>query len=170
MKLVKPTIEYKEMWLDYFNEYTKENNKLAPMGYKKEFIYEEWIQRLEKESKGIDLEEGRVPSDVYFMIDNNIIVGAISIRHRVDNDFLFSFGGHIGYGIRPSQRNKGYGKEILKLGLIKCKELNINKVLVTCLESNIASNKIIISCGGKFENKIFLDAENDYMNRYWIIL
>ena len=124
--------------------------------YKKEFKYEEWIQRLEKESKGIDLQKGRVPSDVYFMIDNNIIVGAISIRHKVDNDFLLSFGGHIGYGIRPSQRNNGYGKEILKLGLIKCKELNINKVLVTCLESNLASNKIIISCGGKFENKLFL--------------
>lgn len=170
MKLVKPTIEYKNMWLDYFNEYTKEDNKATPMGYKKEFKYEEWIQRLEKESKGIDLQKGRVPSDIYFMVDQNKIIGAISIRHRVDNDFLLSFGGHIGYGIRPDERNKGYGKQILQLGLIKCKELNINKVLLTCLESNYASNKIITSCGGVFENKIFLDAENDYMNRYWITI
>ena len=63
-----------------------------------------------------------------------------------------------------------YEDWILKLDFIKCKELNINKVLVTCLESNLASNKIIISCGGKFENKLFLDAENDYMNRYWITI
>ena len=53
MKLVKPTLEYKKMWLDYFNEYTKEDKKLTPMGYKKEFKYEEWIQNLDKESKGI---------------------------------------------------------------------------------------------------------------------
>lgn len=48
-------------------------------------------------------------------------------------------------------------KDMVKkyLGLIKCKELNINKVLITCLESNYVSNKIIISYGCKFENKIF---------------
>lgn len=84
------------------------------MWYKKEFKYEEWIQNLDKESKRIDLQEGRVTSNVYFMVDQNKIVGAISIRYRVDNDFLLSFGGHIGYGIRPSERNKGYGKKILR--------------------------------------------------------
>ena len=76
----------------------------------------------------------------------------------------------IGYGILPSERKKGYGKLILKLSLEECKKLGINKVLVTCVDSNIGSKKIIEANGGILENKIFFEPENDYICRYYIKL
>ncbi|MDY3802186.1 MAG: GNAT family N-acetyltransferase [Bacilli bacterium] len=169
MKLVKPTVELENNWLNYFNEYTKGNNS-SPMEYKKEYIYSEWIKKLDNEEKGIDLEPGRVPSSVRFLMDDGKILGAVSIRHSIDNEFLSNIGGHIGYGILPSERKKGYGKLILKLSLEECKKLGINKVLVTCVDSNIGSKKIIESNGGILENKIFFEPENDYICRYYIKL
>ena len=169
MKLVKPTVELENNWLNYFNEYIKENNS-SPMEYKKEYIYSEWIKKLDNEEKGINLEPGRVPSSVRFLMDDGKILGAVSIRHSIDNEFLSTIGGHIGYGILPSERKKGYGKLILKLSLEECKKLGINKVLVTCVDSNIGSKKIIEANGGILENKIFFEPENEYICRYYIKL
>ena len=169
MKLVKPKVELENNWLNYFNEYTKGNNS-SPMEYMKEYIYSEWIKKLDNEEKGIDLEQGRVPSSVRFLMDDGKILGAVSIRHSIDNEFLLNIGGHIGYGILPSERKKGYGKLILKLSLEECKKLGINKVLVTCVDSNIGSKKIIEANGGILENKIFFEPENDYICRYYIEL
>lgn len=33
------------------------------------------------------------------------MVGAINIRHKL-NDYLLNYGGHIGDGVRPSERKK----------------------------------------------------------------
>ena len=95
-------------------------------------------------------------------------IGGISIRHNIDNDYLFNYGGHIGYGIRPSERNKGYGSMILILGLNETKKIGINKVLITCLNDNIFSKKIIEKNGGILENIVQYDS--GLMCRYWIDL
>ncbi len=127
MKLVKPTVELENNWLNYFNEYTKGNNS-SPMEYKKEYIYSEWIKKLDNEEKGIDLEPGRVPSSVRFLMDDGKILGAVSIRHSIDNEFLSNIGGHIGYGILPSERKKG-GKIIIDDELIQENGIFIPKSL-----------------------------------------
>jgi len=84
------------------------------------------------------------------------------------SDYLLNFGGHIGYSVRKSERLKGYATEMLALGLIECKELNINKVLITCDKDNVASAKTIIANGGKLENEIL--EGNRTTQRYWISL
>ena len=81
---------------------------------------------------------------------------------------VFGFGGHIGYTIRPSERRKGYGIIQLEKALEKCNDLNIDKVLITCNEENIASAKTIEKCYGEYENTVHMRDET--LRRYWITL
>lgn len=74
----------------------------------------------------------------------------------------------MGFTIRPSERRKGYAKEILRLNLQKCRDRNMEKVMVTCDRENVASEKTIIANGGVFEKEVFVDGE--YIKRYWIAL
>lgn len=114
--------------------------------------------------------DGKVPSSTFFLLDTerNILLGAVNIRHYL-NDYLLKYGGHIGDGIRPSERGKGYGTEMIRLALIECKKLGINKVLMVCDKDNIASAKTIINNGGILENEI-IDEDGDTNQRYWIEL
>ncbi len=114
--------------------------------------------------------DGKVPDSVFFLLDEerHILIGAVNIRHYL-NDYLLKYAGHIGDGIRPSERGKGYGTEMIRLALIECKKLGIDKVLMVCDKSNIASAKTIIKNGGKLENE-FMDEDGKIQQRYWINL
>ncbi|MPM89903.1 hypothetical protein SDC9_137018 [bioreactor metagenome] len=99
--------------------------------------------------------------------DNKRILGAINIRHYL-NDYLLNYGGHIGYGIRPSERKKGYASLMLSLALSVAKELGINKALITCDKDNLGSARTIMKNGGVLENEV---AEGERITqRYWIEL
>jgi predicted acetyltransferase len=97
--------------------------------------------------------------------NNGELVGRTSIRHEL-NDFLFSVGGHIGYGVRPNYRRQGYATEILKQSLTYINQLGITDVLVTCLDDNVGSFEVIQSQGGILENKV--EYEGGLWRRYWI--
>lgn len=110
---------------------------------------------------------GFVESDTYIMKDENgKIYGMSSLRHRLTDGLLIG-AGHIGYGIRPSERGKGYGTRQLALLLVKCRELNIEKVLVTCDKDNPASAKVAINNGGVLEDEI-IEEDGNILQRYWI--
>ena len=113
---------------------------------------------------------GRVPDSVFFLLDNDRdrLLGAVNIRHYL-SDALLKEGGHIGDGIRPSERRRGYGTEIVRLALIECRKLGITKVLMTCDKDNVASAKTIIKNGGVLENE-FVNSDGDIEQRYWITL
>ena len=113
-------------------------------------------------------QEGKVPDSVYFLLDieREILLGAVNIRHYL-NDYLLQFGGHIGDGIRPSERRKGYATEMIRLSLIECKKLGIDRVLMVCDKTNIGSAKSIIKNGGVLENE-FVDDNGKTQQRYWI--
>ena len=115
--------------------------------------------------------EGKVAASFLFAVDNDEIVGRVSIRHSL-NDFLFNYGGHIGYAVRPQFRKKGYATEILRQALEYCRGLGLEKVLVTCNDSNEPSAKTIEKCGGKLENKVIEQIESGerLVRRYWIDL
>lgn len=116
-----------------------------------------------------DISYGLVPDTTYFGLNqkNNTFVGAVNIRHYLNADLLHS-GGHIGNGVRPSCRNKGFGTKMLALSLEKARELDIDKVLITCESDNIASARTIINNGGKLENEVL--SNGVMVQRYWINL
>ena len=117
-----------------------------------------------------DAKEGLVPDSVFFLLDEdrNKLLGAVNIRHYL-NDELLKEGGHIGDGIRPSERRKGYATEMVRLALIECKKLGIDRVLMTCDKDNVGSAKSILKNGGVLENE-FLNEDGNIEQRYWIDL
>lgn len=112
----------------------------------------------------------RVPDSVFFLLDTerDRLLGAINIRHYLNDDLLME-GGHIGDGIRPSERRKGYATEMIRLALIECRKLGIDKVLMTCDKDNIGSAKSIINNGGILENE-FINSNGVIEQRYWITI
>ena len=114
--------------------------------------------------------DGLVPDSVFFLLDSerNILIGAVNIRHCL-NDHLLKSGGHIGDGIRPSERGKGYATEMIRLALLECKKLGIERVLMVCNKSNVASARTIVKNGGVLENEITED-DGSILQRYWIEL
>lgn len=172
VRLIQLKKENKEQFKEMITEWEKYNlenkgkvNSSPAAIFKDHSNFDEYIKELSlKEEK-----DGLVPFSTYFLLDldENKLVGATNIRYYL-NDYLFNYGGHIGDGIRPSCRNKGYGKQLIKLSLIKCKQLTIKKVLMVANKNNIASIKTIVNNGGIFENQVINNDE--ILNRYWIEL
>lgn len=170
LKLVFPTEEHREDWYCIINEIEKVNEKITPYALKAETNdYSEYLKNAKKNSLGINLPNNRVPSDIFFLVHNgeNRILGAIDIRYSL-NDYLYNFGGNIGYGIRPTERRKGYAAIMLRLALDICREKGLDKVLITCKKSNTGSAKTIVKNGGILENEVFENGE--LIQRYWIAL
>lgn len=168
--LVKPDLSYADEIIKYKEESLKENPLInGSAGLNRFSSIEDWLEELKKRSSKDTVPEGLVPSSTYLGIreKDNYIVGMIDIRHYL-NEYLTQVGGNIGYSVRKTQRNKGYAKQMLKLALEKCKELKIKKVLITCDEDNIASEKVILSANAKLEDIRNVDGENK--KRFWIEL
>ena len=168
--LVKPDLSYADEIIKYKEESLKESPIInGSAGLDRFSSIEIWFEELKKRSCEDTVPEGLVPSSTYLGIreKDNYIVGMIDIRHYL-NEYLTQVGGHIGYGVRKTERNKGYAKQMLKLALEKCKELKIKKVLITCDEDNIASEKVILSTNAKLEDIRNVDGENK--KRFWIEL
>ena len=168
--LIKPSIEYKKQITEMLDEWvlynnTHETNK-SPMAIFRDYSnFDEYVSSFETDIN--NPKPGFVPASTYFALDveRNVIVGAVNIRHYL-NDYLLSGGGHIGDGIRPSERRKGYATEMIGLALLKCKELGIDRVLMSCSQDNIGSKKTILSNGGVFYGT-YLE-EGIINEKFWI--
>ena len=168
--LVKPDLSYADEIIKYKEESLAESPIInGSAGLDRFSSIEIWLEELKKRSCEDTVPKGLVPSSTYLAVreKDNYIVGMIDIRHYL-NEYLTQVGGHIGYGVRKTERNKGYAKQMLKLALEKCKELKIKKVLITCDEDNIASEKVILSANAKLEDIRNVDGENK--KRFWIDL
>ena len=168
--LVKPDLSYADEIIKYKEESLAESPIInGSAGLDRFSAIEVWLEELKKRSCEDTVPKGLVPSSTYLAVreKDNYIVGMIDIRHYL-NEYLTQVGGNIGYGVRKTERNKGYAKQMLKLALEKCKELKIKKVLITCDEDNIASEKVILSANAKLEDIRNVDGENK--KRFWIDL
>ena len=167
VKLIKPAIELKQEYLDMIKEWKAVEDRLIPwvLGFDTS-DFPALIENLENCSKGIGLQEGLVEHSTYWLVDeHNRVLGAVNIRHRL-NDKLLQNSGHIGYGIRPSERRKGNASEALQQALSIAKNMGIDRALVVCYKNNIGSAKTIQKNGGILENEVEKDGE--LMQRYWI--
>lgn len=110
------------------------------------FDYEAWLSSNLEAEMGLNLLPNFVPAIQFVSFnEQGQAIGVLHLRLRL-NDYLLEQGGHIGYSIRPSQRQKGYAKEQLLLGLQECQQKNIKQVLVTCDQENEASRRTILAC------------------------
>lgn len=135
------------------------------LGYEPGMAWGAYLETLENDRIGRNLAEGRVPATFLIAEAEGHLIGRSSIRHEL-NDFLFNVGGHIGYGVRPEFRRRGYATEILKQSLELIRKLGVNEVLITCDDENIGSAKVIESQGGILENRV--EFEGTLKRRYWI--
>jgi predicted acetyltransferase len=171
-KLIVPSKEYEEKAFEYIKEFKEYNSGINGTGGLDRYDnYDEWLAKLEKDLDTDRIPEGKVPANTYFCVrlDDGRIVGMINIRHKL-NEFLLKEAGHIGYSIRPTERKKGYGTLMLKLGLEKSRELNLDKVLITCDKLNIGSAKVIQNNNGILENEVYSEVFSEVIQRYWITL
>ena len=160
IKLQKPDRMYENEIFDYKQEMIENGDEgLAGCGgLDKHDNYDDWMNGIlfYEKKENIPSDSNYVEGSQWLLVDTskNRILGMVNIRHYL-NDFLLGFGGHIGYSVRPSERRKGYAKLQLKLALDFLKKPGESKILVTCDDNNIGSQKTIEACGGVLENTIF---------------
>ncbi|WP_242261539.1 GNAT family N-acetyltransferase [Bacillus cereus group sp. BfR-BA-01453] len=170
VSLLTPTTDLQEEYLDFYNEWKDSGETMIPWVITKDpSNFPAMVQELLDAHNGINLPDSLVPDSTYWLVtDHNRIVGAVNIRHSL-TEHLFNAGGHIGYGIRPSERRKGYATKLLALSLEKAKQLNITKALIVCDEVNTASEKTILHNGG-LRDEDFIEEDGNVVRRFWIEL
>jgi predicted acetyltransferase len=123
------------------------------------------VEQCARHRQGVDLPEGLVPATFLVAEVDGAIVGRTSIRHEL-NDWLARVGGHIGYGVRPAHRRRGYASEILRQSLVIVRSLGVDRAIVSCDDRNVASRTIIERGGGVLDGLIPDDGRS--MRRYRI--
>lgn len=165
LKLVKLEEKYRKQLIDMMEEWSKAGERIVPYVIRKNDYHDfkTYINRLEIKSE----KDGLVPDSTFFCLDTDkdIFVGAVNIRHYLNEDLLLN-GGHIGDGVRPSERRKGIATKMIGLALEECRKIGIDKVLMVCEKENIGSAKSIQNNGGILENEIVVDGVTE--QRYWI--
>lgn len=114
--------------------------------------YADWMEKMHRNATVGDEEWGK--SLLYLCFDNDRLIGLLSIRYELPEE-LTQIYGDIGYGVRPSERKKGYATQMLAYALTVCKEKGMDKVLLGCYKDNLASVATIVKNGG------VLTIEND---------
>lgn len=148
MRLVKPTVDLKESYLEALEEFQREG--LA-------WVMDLKIDELRRDFPGFVASELRkktlwtkdtpVDETELWAVKDAVFVGRVSIRHRLNTDLL-TMGGHIGYDTRPSYRGQGIASAMLKMALPIAKRIGISSALLTCNETNVHSIRVIEKNGG----------------------
>lgn len=168
LRLELPAEKHEKQWQTIIEEFESLGEAIIPYALKLETEnYEVYLEKTMDFHLNRNVPDNFVPASLYFLMadGSDKILGAVSIRHRL-NAYLLERGGHIGYGIAPSERRKSYATEILALALEKCKDLGIEKALVTCDKSNLGSSKTILKNFGMLENEVVEESGN-IVERYW---
>lgn len=172
IKLMELSAEYEEQIAHYRAEFptecervTYDPNRIPGMDYLEKYdSVSEWIQFCENMSDKLTWYMAIRESD-------SKIVGFIVFRHRLEyDDDDIAFASNFGYSVCPSERGKGYAKEMLRLGLLIAKEFGLDKVRIVCRDINIGSNKTILANGGVYIDMIHGEKSGLNVNRYDIRL
>lgn len=155
---------------DYLSSYMKAYDEFDAQGVTRHGLTDarevDIFDKIDRYRKGENIPADHVRSDSYWLVDDALkfFIGEIRLRHTL-NDSLRLRGGHIGYAVRYSQWNKGYGTKMLSLVLEKAKERGLTKVLCTCNDDNPASARVMEHNGFQLEDKVEVDGE--LIRRYW---
>jgi predicted acetyltransferase len=169
VELVEPAESLREAYLDFVAESGPGDPGVASEWEEFHGDFAAYVKTLQDRAKGLDLPAGWVPESRYWLIRGNRILGTCGLRHRL-TDALLDFGGHIHYGVRPTERRKGYATFMLTSMLAKAKQMGIAQARVTCDKRNAASIGVILKCGGTLDSESFSAQAGRITQRYWITL
>ncbi len=132
-----------------------------------ELSLEQYLQKcidMADETKALS---GFVHQTTFWVLDeSDEVIGMVRVRHYL-NESLKERGGHISYYIRKDKRNKGYGREVLRLALAELRKIGETRALITVDMDNIASIKVIEGNGRKLESE-GQSADGKKFGRFWI--
>lgn len=168
-----PSLERKNEIIEYLDEFVKYGSDINGSGSLDKiydgYTFEEALDRcLKMEDEEYAKSVGRCQSRTFLLIreNDNKIVGTINVRWNL-NEAMLRFGGHIGYGIRPTERRKGYNKINLYLGMLEAKKVGLEKVMLDCDVNNLGSDKTLKALGGKLERTEVDPSDGILTNVYW---
>ena len=169
-----PSLERKEEIIEYFNEFVEYNSDINGAGSLDKVLYgysfEEALDMcLNMKNEEYARSLNRCPSETFLLIrkNDNKIIGTINVRWNL-TEKVKQFGGNIGYGIRPTERRRGYNKINLYLGLIEAKKIGLDKVMLDCDVENLGSSKTMEALGGKLERTEIDPYDGILTSVYWI--
>jgi len=170
IELVRPRKEHEAMAMDYIREHIEHGEPDLHGGalMEKKGTFDEWLSMVENNRDRATVQEGWVPASTFFAIrkEDGKLVGMMDIRHEL-NDFLREYGGHLGMGVRPSERRKGYATQILTEALDYCRSIGLEKVMAACYKENAGSRGTILKCGGELESE-FRYTDGNVVQVFWI--
>ena len=170
--LRRPTAFYAEQILECKKEYLAADSSMdgcGPLRHTDDPI--EYIEKCALEEDPKTCPAPLVPATQFMLVRkaDDRVLGFLQVRHEF-NEYLSTFGGHIGYSVRPSERRRGYAKEMLRLALPCCREIGLDQVLITCMDGNIGSEKTILANGGVYESTVYEPNDRVDLKRFWITL
>ena len=150
-----PTLEDYSILKEYVEEhYSNQERQISSSLNMTNMNFQEWVEKINRNSKTAEDEWGRYY--LFLAFDNNKLIGLLNIRFDL-SERLKDIYGNIGYGVRPSERRKGYATKMLKYALEICKEKQMSEVLLGCYENNYASNRTILKNGGLLDRTSYED-------------
>ena len=172
LELVEASKKHEKQAMEYRQEYINfGEKKINGSSRFMEFDnYDRWLEKIVRQ-RNLKPSMSTTPATTYFMIrkTDDKIIGSIQLRHHLTEELLKD-GGNIGYGIRPSERGKGYGSKQLHLVLEKAKALGLSKVMISCGKDNRASARVAIQGGGVLSGEGFDEDAGEVTEIYWINL
>jgi len=157
LKLVRPNSSLKVKYEEMMKEWLAFGGRLNPATLLSNGApYETWLQWTKDYTQEATCPPGTVPQTLYFALSNDgKLIGAVTVRHKLnDTTINENCGGHIEFGVRPTERKKGYAKEILRMALVKLKEYGITNAIINCDFDNIEHEKTILACGAILQNEV----------------
>ena len=170
MKLIQPTIAYKRQIEAYRAEFLMAGDSMDGTGSLRRFDQaEDWLDYSLAQQDEETVDEGKVPAFIYVYVreSDEKIVGMVQIRPRL-NDWLSTYGGHVGYSVCPTERRKGYAAKMLAATLAVCRDMGLNRVLITCYEHNEGSRRTILKNGGVYDGAVYEPERQTYIERYYL--
>lgn len=167
LNFILPTENNRNDVLDFYSEFEQHSDACIGYGNYKDF--DNWLIGMQNRHTGKNLPEGYVRENFYLCYEDTEMICVFNLKFEL-TEFLLNFGGHIGYAVRPSKRNRGLATQILKHGLEIAKKFGFDQILCVCDKNNYASEKVILKNGGIYENNLYETDENVFVKRYWIEL
>lgn len=165
ISFILPSAENRQDVLSFYDEF--ERNGETCIGYGNYKDYDTWLKGMMNRKNGTDLPQGYVRENFYLCYEGDKMVGVFSLKFEL-TDFLLNYGGHIGYAVRKSERNRGLASQMMKQGLDIARKFGFDRILAVCDDDNYASEKVILRNGGVFENTLYDDDEKVFVKRFWI--